>query len=150
MVMRSGRPQARVVATEVDPVAAACARRNGVVVYEGHLDEALPAELASRVDVITWVLPYVPRSALQFLPRDVQRFEPRHALDGGERGLELTSTVVARSPQWIRPGGWLLLEVGSDQIDELAALFEASGYADVGVVQDGDGDPRGIYGQLNA
>lgn len=36
------------VATEIDPLAASCARRNEVVVYEGNLDEALPAELASR------------------------------------------------------------------------------------------------------
>ena len=46
--MRSARPAAQVVATEIDPLAASCARRNEVVVYEGNLDEPLPAELASR------------------------------------------------------------------------------------------------------
>ena len=76
----SARPAAQVVATEIDPVAASCARRNGVVVYEGNLDDPLPAELASKVGVMIGVLPYLPNDALHFLPRDVQRFEPRARL----------------------------------------------------------------------
>ena len=105
MVMRSARPEARVVATEIDSLAASCARRNGLVVYEGDLDQPLPAELASGVDVMTGVLPYVPDEAFHLLPRDVQRFEPRRALVGGAGGLELISTLVRRSPRWIRSGG---------------------------------------------
>lgn len=52
------------------------------------------------------VLPYVPNDALQLLPRDVQRFEPPSALDGGEGGVELLSRVVRRSSRWIKTGGW--------------------------------------------
>jgi hypothetical protein len=55
--MRSARPRARIVTTEIDPVAAGCARRNGLVVYEGDLDKPLPVELASQVDVMVGVLP---------------------------------------------------------------------------------------------
>ena len=44
----------------------------------------MPVTLASQVDVMTGVLPYVPDDALHLLPRDVQRYEPRIALDGGE------------------------------------------------------------------
>ena len=120
MVMRAARPSARVVATEIDPVAAACARDNGVVVYEGNLDDALPADLAGQVDVMVGVLPYVPTDALHLLPRDVQRFEPRRALDGGEGGLEVIARVVRRGPRWLTPGGWLLLEIGGDQAGEVA------------------------------
>lgn len=148
MVMRAARPDARVVATEIDPLAANCARRNGVVVYEGDLDQPLPSELVSQVDVMVGVLPYVPNEAFHLLPRDVQRFEPRRALVGGEGGLELVSTVVRRSPRWIRGGGWLLLEVGGDQIVEVTALLAASGFGDIATLQDEDGDPRGIYGRL--
>ncbi|HLY82544.1 MAG TPA: hypothetical protein VKQ71_06140 [Acidimicrobiales bacterium] len=149
MVMRSARPDARVVATEIDALAAACARRNGLVVYEGNLDEPLPAELASRVDVMTGVLPYVPRDALHLLPHDVQRFEPRRALDGGEGGLDLLSRAVRRSPRWIKPGGWLLLEVGGDQVAGVAAMLAQSGFGAIDVIHDDDGDPRGIYGRLD-
>ena len=150
LVMRSARPGARVVATEVDAVAAGCARRNGLEVYEGHLDRPLPEALAGRVDVMTGVLPYVPHDALGFLPRDVQAFEPRRALDGGPDGLDLVRDVVRRSPRWVASGGWLLLEVGGDQISPTAALFEASGYTDVATLVDDDGDQRGVYGCLAA
>ncbi len=149
MVMQSAHPDARIVATEIDSVAASCARLNGLVVYEGHLDEPLPAELESQVDVITGVLPYVPNDALHFLPRDVQRFEAPRALDGGEGGVELISAVVRTGPRWSKRGGWLLLEVGGEQVIGVTAMLAASGYRDVDVLEDEDGDPRGICGRLD-
>lgn len=150
MVMQSEHPDARIVATEIDPLAASCARLNGLVVYEGNLDGPLPAELESSVDVITGVLPYVPSDAMHFLPRDVQRFEPPRALDGGVGGVELISAVVRTSPRWIKSGGWLLLEVGGDQVAEVTAMLVASGYSNIAVLEDDDGDPRGIYARLDA
>lgn len=147
LVMQSAHPGARVVATELDPLAAACARRNGLVVYEGNLDEPLPAELASQVDVMVGVLPYVPSEAIHLLPRDVQHFEPRTALDGGNGGLQLIAPVVRRAPGWLKPGGWLLLEVGSDQIAEMAAMLAEAGFEAIGQLRDDDGDLRGIYGR---
>jgi release factor glutamine methyltransferase len=148
MVMRSGRPRARVVGTEIDPSAARCARLQGVEVYEGSLCEPLPGELAGQVDVMTGVLPYVPSNALHLLPRDVQRFEPRRALDGGRRGLAVVSDAVTTSPRWLKRGGWLLIEIGADQVDETTTLFANSGFVDLELVEDGDGDVRGLGGRL--
>jgi release factor glutamine methyltransferase len=147
MVMQAGAPRARVVGTEADPVAIECARRNGVEVLEGDLDEPLPATFAGRVDVMVGVLPYVPTDALRFLPRDVLEFESVRALDGGEGGLTMVSRAIRRSWLWMREGGWLLLEIGSDQTEPTIDLFVESGYADVGVIEDGDGDARGVYGR---
>jgi release factor glutamine methyltransferase len=148
MVMQSIRPGATVVATEIDPRAAACARRNGLVVYEGHLDQTLPRWLKSQVDVMTGVLPYVPSDALHLLPRDVQRFEPRMALDGGEDGLGVIRTAIHRCPRWLKPGGWLALEIGGDQAEPVTALLVAAGFGFIDVIEDGDGDLRGVFGQL--
>lgn len=147
MVMQSVRPDARVVATEVDVVAARCARGNGVTVFEGDLDAPLPDDLASHVDVMTGVLPYVPTDALGLLPRDVRDFEPRAALDGGSQGLDLVARAVRRSRRWVSPGGWLFLEIGGDQAAAAERMFAASGYDEVRVLEDGDGDPRGICGR---
>ena len=96
---RDGRGQAsaQVLATELDPTAARCARRNHVEVFEGSLDEPLPAVLEHTVDVMTAVVPYVPTDALRLLPRDVQAFEPRLALDGGADGTDLLVEVVRQS-----------------------------------------------------
>ena len=146
-VLAHRRPGTSVVATEVDPVAAACARRNGVDVRVGSLDEPLPAGMAGTVDVLCAVLPYVPTGALHLLPRDVVAHEPRGALDGGADGLALVAGLVYRSTRWVRPDGWLLLEVGEDQVDQLAVLMGSVGYVDTDVLADGDGDPRGVAGR---
>ncbi len=148
MVMQARRPAARVVATEIDPVAVDCARRNGVTVCVGDLLLALPSDLVSGVDVMVGVLPYVPEDSLHLLPRDVQAFEPRVALDGGADGLGPLRSVVGASPSWVRSGGWLALEVGGDQVGPATTLFELAGFGAMGVLEDADGDPRAIYGQL--
>jgi release factor glutamine methyltransferase len=97
---------------------------------------------------MTGVLPYVPSEALHLLPRDVQRFEPRVALDGGPGGLGLIGRALAAGPRWLKRGGWLLLEVGTDQVDEVSMAFAASGFGDVAVIEDDDGDGRGVVGRL--
>jgi release factor glutamine methyltransferase len=148
LVLQTRRPGARVVATDTDPVAVRCARANGITVHQGDLDEPLPPALAGGVDVMTGVPPYVPHDALHLLPRDVQRFEPRKALDGGARGLEVLTTLVGRSPRWVRPGGWLLLEIGGDQVAAMTALMTAAGYRAIDVLVDEEGDPRGIRGRF--
>ncbi len=147
MVMAALRPDARVLATELDPAAVRCARRNGVTVLPGHLDRPLPVELAGMVDVLCGVLPYVPTEALHLLPRDVLAFEPRVALDGGHEGLEVMAPLVRVSRRWLKPGGWLVLEVGADQVPAVRSLFETAGYGSVAVVADDDGDPRGLVGR---
>jgi release factor glutamine methyltransferase len=147
-VMAAARPGARVVATELDPTAARCARRNHVEVFEGSLDEPLPAVLEQAVDVMTAVVPYVPTDALRLLPRDVQAFEPRLALDGGADGADLLAEVVRRAPRWLRRGGWLLLELGGDQAGPIGRWYEELGFMDIDVMVDEDGDPRAIAGRL--
>lgn len=147
-VLQAAVTSATVVATDVDPAAVRCARDNGVDARLGHLDDPLPAALLGSVDVVTAVVPYVPTDELVFLPRDVVAFEPSLALDGGDGGLRLLSSVVERSTRWLRPGGWLLLELGGDQASSVAGQMAAAGFVDVAVLVDGDGDHRGIEGRL--
>jgi release factor glutamine methyltransferase len=144
VVLADTVPSARVVATEMDRAAAACARANGVEVHEGSLDEPLPLELRGRVDVLTAVVPYVPTDAIRLLPHDVQAFEPRLALDGGPDGTELLREVARRSVAWLHPGGSLLLELGGEQVAALDPLLRASGFEPPEVLVDDEGDPRGI------
>ncbi|MDQ4088780.1 MAG: HemK family protein methyltransferase [Actinomycetota bacterium] len=146
-VLQAAAPAARVVATDVDPVAVGCARRNGVDALLGDLDGPLPAALLDTVDVMVAVVPYVPTDALAFLARDVTAFEPRWALDGGAGGLELLATVVARSTRWLRPGGWLLLELGGDQAPAVAERMARTGFVDIAVHRDEEGQDRAIEGR---
>jgi release factor glutamine methyltransferase len=147
-VMAAAVPTARVLATELDELAARCARRNGVDVVEGYLDDPLPREFEHRLDVLTAVVPYVPTASLRLLPRDVRAFEPRRALDGGADGMDLLADVVRRSARWLRPGGWVLLELGGDQADPIRRLLHDVGFQGVDVMADEDGDPRAICARL--
>ena len=146
-VLRGRQPTATVLATDIDPAAVACARANGVDALLGDLDGPLPPALHGAVDVITAVVPYVPTDELEFLPRDVVAFEPRRALDGGSEGVEVLSALVARSTQWLRPGGWLLLEIGGQQAVAVAAAMEGAGFGEITVLRDEDGDDRAIVGR---
>lgn len=146
-VLRARRPAATVIATDIDPGAVACARANGLDAVLGDLDAPLPPALRSAVDVITAVVPYVPTDELVFLPRDVVAFEPRRALDGGPDGVEVLAALVERSARWLRPGGWLLLEIGGRQAATVAAGMKAAGLGEISILHDAEGDDRAIVGR---
>lgn len=143
-VLRARRPGASVLGTDDDPLAVACARRNGVTVVEGDLFDGVATDWRATVDIVVGVLPYVPTRALEFLPRDVRDFEPLGALAGGADGLDLVRRAVAAAPGWLRTGGRLLLEVGADQIGPLRDLLQREGFVGLEVIVDPDGDPRGV------
>ena len=147
VVLGRGRPGARVLATEIDPLAAACARDNGVEVFVGDMAAALPDEVCGRVDVVTAVVPYVPSDELRLLPRDVVAFEPKRALDGGVDGTDLLRRAILESVGLLRPGASLLLELGGSEADLLAPLLAESGYRHVRRLVDEEGDLRGLVCQ---
>jgi release factor glutamine methyltransferase len=144
VMLAATAPNARVVGTDIDPLAVACARSNGLETYEGSLDESLPSSFAGSADVLTAVPPYVPTDELRLLPRDVRRFEPVAALDGGPDGTELLAEIARRSPRWLRPGGWLLLELGGDQATALREPLRVAGFEEPEIMRDAEGDPRGV------
>jgi len=148
VVLARRHPSARVLATEIDPVAAACARANGVEVFEGDLAAGLPAEVAGRADVVVSVVPYVPTHAMALLPRDVVTYEPRLALDGGADGTDVLARAVAAAAALLHVGGWVLLEVGGDQDRRLAPVFARHGFGAIDERRDAEGDLRGLIATL--
>jgi release factor glutamine methyltransferase len=143
-VLASAHPEATVVATDIDPVAVACAGRNGVRALTGDLDEPLPPSLRGRVDVLTAVVPYVPTEELPFLTRDVLANEPRTALDGGPRGTRVLVRAAEAAARWLGPGGSVLLELGGDQASEVAKVSAGIGLSEIRVHRDGEGQDRAI------
>jgi release factor glutamine methyltransferase len=141
-------PGARVVASDVDERAVACATANGAEVYLGDLFAPLPRTLEGRVDVVVGVVPYVPTLALPLLQRDTFAFESPLSYDGGRDGTEILRRVLTESPRFLRRGGALLLELGGEQADALGDDLARLGYVDVSVLVDEDGDVRGIEATL--
>lgn len=142
------RPGARVVASDVDERAVACAAANGVEVYRGDLFAPLPPALHGRVDVVVGVVPYVPTPALALLQRDTLAFESPLSYDGGRDGTDILRRALTDSPCFLRPGGALLLELGGEQAEALGEDLARLGYVDVTVLDDEDGDVRGIEATL--
>ena len=138
-------PTATVLGVDLDPTAAACARRNGVPTIVGDLAE--PVRLAIRFDLVTAVAPYVPTDELRLLPADVVRYEPRLALAGGADGLDVVRRIVAAAAARLVPGGWLVLEVGGDQDEVLGPTLATHRFEVVHPWRDEDGDLRGLAAQ---
>ncbi len=115
-------------ATDIDPVAVDCARRNLATakVYEGNLFDALPHGLRGRVDLIVANAPYVPSDAIALMPSEARDYEHRVALDGGGDGLDVQRGVIAAAPGWLAPGAHLLVETSDEQANGTLALMDAA------------------------
>jgi release factor glutamine methyltransferase len=118
-------------AADVDPVAVTCACQNvaavGGQVYHGDLYEPLPAALRGRVGLLTANVPYIPTEAIGLLPAEARLHEPRVALDGGPDGLDVLRRVATAAPQWLAPGGHLLIETSERQAAQAAEIFAGCG-----------------------
>ena len=115
-------------AVDIDPAAVACARRNVPGhVYRGDLYQPLPARLRGQVQILAANVPYVPTGEIGFLPPEARAHEPLVALDGGPDGLDVLRRVAAGAPDWLAPGGHLLIETSERQVPVAAAALAASG-----------------------
>lgn len=131
-------PSVELHAADLDPVAVRCARRNvSGAVYAGDLYDPLPASLRGRVDVLVANAPYVPTDAIALMPPEARDHEARAALDGGADGLDVQRRVAAGAPDWLAPGGALLIETGRQQAPATQAACTAAGLT-TRVVEDDD------------
>jgi release factor glutamine methyltransferase len=131
-------PGARVFGSDISSAAVRVARHNAeglrlrATFVRGDLFGGLPRRIAGEVDVITLHPPYVARGELRELPEEILRFEPVHTLtDRSLDGLGLVGRTVAEAPSWLRPGGWLLIEVSPDRARPVASVMRMGGFADV-------------------
>jgi release factor glutamine methyltransferase len=118
-------------AADVDPAAVACARRNvepaGGRVYAGDLFAALPAGLRGQVTTLLCNAPYVPTGEIPLLPAEARDYEHRVALDGGDDGLAVLRRAASGAPEWLAPGGHLLVETSERQAAAMADVMAAAG-----------------------
>lgn len=148
-------PSARVFGVDLFAEPVAFARRNArdlglanARFLRGDLFGPLPAAIRGSVDVVTVHPPYVPRREVRTLPAEVRAFEPRGSLtDFSADGMGLLARVVGESPDWLRPGGWLLVEVSADRAREVRGRLVRGGFADVASTKDRWAISRVIVGR---
>lgn len=97
-------------------------------------------------DLIVSNPPYITKADMHTLSPEVQR-EPAMALYGGEDGLDFYRALSVRSLQYLKPGGWLVFEIGYDQGESVPQLLRQAGYTQVEMECDLSGVPRCVWGQ---
>ena len=139
----------QVWATDVSPDALDVARANlaglgrpaaHVRVAAGSWFAALPGELRGRLDLVVANPPYV--AADDEVDEVVRAWEPAQALWSGDDGLDAIREIVEAAPAWIRPGGWLVLEIGATQGGAVVAALASAGFDPVSIRSDGGGRDR--------
>jgi release factor glutamine methyltransferase len=148
-------PRARVLGADISDDALRQARANArslgltnVVFRGGDLFGAVPRSFRGGVDVVTAHVPYVPRHEVRDLPLEVRGFEPEHTLtDYSAHGLSLLERAAAEGRTWLRPGGWVLLEVSPDFARKARSVMVGLGYRDVRSTKGWPGVSRVLVGR---
>ena len=150
------RPEARLLATDLSPIAVEVAAENAarlgledrVDVREGDLFAPLPTESRGQIDLLISNPPYVPSADVPDLPAEVAGFEPHLALDGGADGLDIFRRILAEARDWLTPGsGILAIELDERRVQH-AAGEARQWYEDVRVVADLTGRDRIVTARL--
>ena len=132
-------------ATDISAVALRVASRNAAAL-DSRVNfvrcDLMEGIAAASMELIVSNPPYVPLSDREGLQREVRDFEPHLALFAGPTGFELYDRIVADAPRVLRPGGWLVMELGFTSLNHVQALLES--WNDVRVVPDLAGIPRVI------
>lgn len=99
---------------------------------ESHLLSAYPLDV--KFDLIMANLPYIPSSRIEKLDVSVKDFEPKRALDGGPRGLDLIAQLLEQAPKYLQTNGVVLLEI--DETHSLPDFQQFAQNFQVSVIQD--------------
>jgi len=143
-------PEAQIVAVDVSTDALAVAQRNAAMhgvdgritfVQSDVFDGLRPALL----DVIVSNPPYLSPGERECAEI---AFEPQSALEAGPDGLAVIRRIVAAAPGRLRPGGWLVMEIGAHQAEAVRAVAEQHGLVSVAIEQDLAGLPRALVAQV--
>ena len=138
------RRDAQVTALDVSPAALDVARQNAVAngarvrLVQSDWFSAIQGE---RFDMLVSNPPYI-ASGDDHLAQGDLRFEPRGALTDHADGLSALRTIIKGAPAHLEPGGWLLMEHGYDQAQQVRNLLTDHGYSEVASWRDLGGIER--------
>ncbi len=140
-------PRSSFTAVDISAEALALARENAVRNNVAERIRFLRSDWFSalsseKFDLIVSNPPYVRTEYLERAPRELC-YEPKEALDGGPEGLDALTRIIQESPAYLRPGGALYLEIGSDQGSRVRELLERTcAFAQIEILRDLAGHER--------
>jgi release factor glutamine methyltransferase len=138
-------PNSQATLADVSPDALSLARENAAeleITNATFVESDLFSALSGQTfDLIVANLPYVPETDRPTLAKELAH-DPDLALFSGPDGLDLIRRFIPEAAKRLNPGGWLALEIGIHQSDEVEALLRAASLTDVLTLKDLSGIPR--------
>lgn len=133
-------PDAVVQGTDLSKEALAYARKNAkantvmnIRFSQGSLFEPVRGK---KFDIITANPPYIRRDEIETLQREIRDWEPVAALDGGMDGMDFYRAILSSAGSFLNPGGYIFLELGYDQADDVQKIAAAEGFREITVIND--------------
>lgn len=150
LALLANLPGATGVGIDLAPDAVAQARANAMTLGLAGRFAALEGDwfgpvAGERFDLIVSNPPYVAGGTIAGLSPEVRDFDPRRALDGGPDGLDPYRIIAGAARAYLRPGGWLALEIGFDQGQMVRSMLSGAGLAEIGVAPDLAGHDRMVF-----
>ena len=106
--------------------------KNRLKLYNSNIDKFK----LGKYDLIISNPPYIKNLDLKYLEKDVKKFEPKLALDGGLDGISEIRKVITKSSELIKNGGKLILEIAYNQTYEVKNLLKKNSFYIDSVVKD--------------
>ncbi|WP_242649827.1 peptide chain release factor N(5)-glutamine methyltransferase [Yoonia litorea] len=151
LTLLAERPEATGVATDLSPAALQVAASNAAALgvdTRVHFEVSNWFEaIGGEYDLIVSNPPYIAADEMDALQPEVRLFEPRMALTDEADGLSAYARIIAATPDHLRKGGRLLVEIGMTQGKAVAAMMRDAGLAEVEVIPDLDGRDRVVIGK---
>ena len=137
--------------SDISEEALEVARKNAcrLEVNATFIRSSLFEHISGRYDLIVSNPPYIRTSVIQELQEEVRLHDPFIALDGKEDGLYFYREIIKAGGGYLKPGGYLMFEIGYDQGTEVASLMEKHGYRNIMVKKDLAGLDRVVSGMYN-
>ncbi len=144
--------------TDLSEKALCVAKQNGEKIgteadwKQGDLFEALGKtglQEEETFDLIVSNPPYIRSEVIETLQPEVRDHDPRLALDGKSDGLFFYKKIIEESPSYLKKGGRLMFEIGSDQGTAVSDLMRKAGFQSVTVKKDLTGLDRVVSGMYD-
>jgi release factor glutamine methyltransferase len=100
------------------------------------LNKSLDSKLNQKFDLIVSNPPYIKSNEMKNLAKDIRKYEPRIALDGGNDGLDLIKKVIYKTKYILKVNGMLSLEIGNEQFKKVSEILIKKNFKIEHIVKD--------------
>ena len=115
--------------------------------FSGDYFQKNSGNISLEYDMLISNPPYIPTEEIGKLMEEVRFHDPVLALDGREDGLYFYRRITEQAGKYLRPGGWLMYEIGCEQGTDVSAIMQGEGFTEVTVKKDLAGLDRVVIGK---